>query len=813
MTTYYDDEGNPYESGRPSGPRQSERVAGIPDDLFYDPLTGATYDMTPGTTYTPDSGGGWGGGGGGTIDYTDSDARIQLANEYDLWMGDGWAASHPEVIEYAYERSWGADAIRMDCVDRGANSVYANSVWAYIRSQVGDVSASVVQSLMRSGAYKDSNFESYIAPQYSGSSILTNRQSDDYVELWNQYTAGKAITWTAEQKLQEIANTYGYTADGYAEWERWLRTTDSANAGNYGAAKRSAITEVFTSILQRQPTDEEISKTSDWMNLVSGPIGSLNSSALVERIRQTDEWKAKYEFKPDYMDETEWLATSDSFQAVGNWYFNDTPFGGDNFQYTDQEIAQLINEDWTTGSLISYYQAVEESKYDKAVYGPLLEDVFGQSFSDEEWFALANGGEGSGELRAELVQGQHLSSFKEAFVDLYGREPTPSEYSSMAEDWVSPDQMKRDFAAGQMAEAMYPEISNLLSSTLGESISLDDLKNLALGRAGSGALNAKIAEARRLDQYTEVYQDIYGRDPSPAELKASADEFSTPAQMRRDNSAGLQAEENLPETNELLEETMGVSTSADELKNVYLERAGTGSFRAMLVEARNRLEFREAYRQVHGRDENGEWIDPTPEDYERITNEFISPTELLREHQAKLSVAEMYPEISELMMRIYGRSITEDELIDMALGRDGAGELKAFINEAEKLDRYRWVHEQYYGVEPTPDDYAKYAGYSGVDELQWEIATNERIAEYSDTIKSDFKIGMDIDITDDDIRLMMGEQKGYGELRSQWAEAKKRRSKAENAEQAAHDAEKVNIAYRADETGGFRASLPGLATL
>ena len=52
MPTYYDENGKPYVSDRPSGPNQTERVSGVPDDIFYDPLTGAYYDVTPGWAST-----------------------------------------------------------------------------------------------------------------------------------------------------------------------------------------------------------------------------------------------------------------------------------------------------------------------------------------------------------------------------------------------------------------------------------------------------------------------------------------------------------------------------------------------------------------------------------------------------------------------------------------------------------------------------------------------------------------------------------------------------------------------------------------
>lgn len=634
MPTYYDENGKPYVSDRPSGPNQTERVSGVPDDIFYDPLTGAYYDVTPGWTSTnvstqTSSGGGSGsyGGGSGSIDYTDSAARQAVAREYDLWMGDGWAAAHPDVVSYAYERRWGVDDIMSDAVGRGANSAYANGVWQYIRSKCGDISASQVQAIMQSGVWKDTTrFEQYVAPQYSGSSILTNRQSDSFVRLWEDYTAGKPMTWTAEQKLQEIANTYGFTPEGQAAWENWLTTTQSANAGNYGAQKRSVVRSVFMDIMHREPTAEELAQGSEWMDLITGPMGSLNTAAFAERLRATPEYQEMYKYKPGYMSEAEWWQNKAAFDSVGNWYFNDTPFTGPGFQYTDEEIGQLINEGWTPSGLQNYYTAVELSVTNKAVYDPILQEAFGAGFSDDEWFTLSNGGQGSGALKAKLIQAQ------------------------------------------------------------------------------------------------------------------------------------------------------------------------------------GRVEFREAYRQVFG-------SDPGPADYDRITNQFVSPSELIREYQAINSAAEMYPEVSDLLQRVYGMSVTEDDLKDMALGRAGTGDLRALINEAQKLDSYRWIHKQYYGAEPTPADYAKYAGYAGPDELQWEIVTQERIGEYSDVIKEDFKIGLGLDIADDDIFTMLGEQEGYGELRAEWTKAKKKRKDVEEGEKGAHRGEKVNIAYQEDPLGGFRTALPGLANL
>ncbi len=296
-------------------------------------------------------------------------------------------------------------------------------------------------------------------------------------------------------------------------------------------------------------------------------------------------------------------------------------------------------------------------------------------------------------------------------------------------------------------------------------------------------------------------------------------EFVTPEEMAECIRLGLDASDIIRETgwlndvdymagtlNPIMEQTMGYAFTRDELYAMASGALGAGKLRALAVEAQNRANYAEAYWRVFG-------TTPSPEDYERVSTEFVSPAALIMEYQARNSAEEMYPEVSELLSRVFGRTISKEQLKDMALGRAGTGELRAFIKEAEKLDNYRWIHKQYFGVEPTPADYARYAGYASPDELQWEIVTQERIGEYSDVIREDFKIGLGLDISDADIFTMMGEQQGYGELRGRWTEAKKKRKEAEDAEKAARSGEKVTIAYQRGEQGGFQVSLPGLGEL
>jgi peptidoglycan hydrolase-like protein with peptidoglycan-binding domain len=261
--------------------------------------------------------------------------------------------------------------------------------------------------------------------------------------------------------------------------------------------------------------------------------------------------------------------------------------------------------------------------------------------------------------------------------------------------------------------------------------------------------------------------------------------------------------------NPILQEAFGTTFTDDDWYTLANGGVGSGALKSQLVEAQNRVQFREAYRQVFG-------SDPAPADYDRITDDFISPSELIREVQALNSVDEIYADTNALMQRVYGDGVTKDELIDVVLGRANTGELKALINTATKLDQFTWMHEQYTGQTATPDDYAKYAGYTGPAELQWEIVTNEAISQNRDTIKEAWTAAYPDQpmITDEELKTLYGEQEGYGSISAKVKAAQKIQGEKKQAEDWARSgAQQADIGYKAGASGGFQTSAPGLAAL
>jgi len=64
-------------------------------------------------------------------------------------------------------------------------------------------------------------------------------------------------------------------------------------------------------------------------------------------------------------------------------------------------------------------------------------------------------------------------------------------------------------------------------------------------------------------------------------------------------------------------------------------------------------------------------------------------------------------------MRVYGEHADKNMLRLVAQGAKGSGAYEAKMTLAEELDRYRWTYKSYYKTEPTPADYARFAGYAG----------------------------------------------------------------------------------------------------
>jgi hypothetical protein len=548
-------------------------------------------------------------------------------------------------------------------------------------------------------------------------------------------------------KLNEIVKTYGYSPEAEAAWVSWVKTTDSAATGNWGAEHRAGIQDMVSGILGRNATADELA--------VNSPYWNLNEAAMMEKMRETPEYQAIYGGKPAWVSEADWISAGISFNDVMRRRYGDSII-----QNPDGSLTFPEGPYWTqpntnplppvvapsTTKVTPEWKPLSMSQWQSDLAG------FGITFADGKY----------------TMNGQEISAD-----DVLNYLPENTYYRDSS-----------GFHYVQTEGAIDPRTGK---ATTGPTVA-----------APASSITAQPAVG--LSQFGISYMNN----------SMLADAFLhgyTPAMMENDFALIEKAAEYEGIYGSIVEEAFGGSGGIDWKKVVNPIAEGSGAMRARLMEAQNRVAYRETYRQIFG-------ADPDPSDYDRITQQFVSPGEMLREHQAIESADEMYEEANDLLMRVYGQGVSKDELKDMVLGRPNSGELKALINQATKLDAYTWLHKQYYDTDPTPDDYAKYAGYTGPAELQWEIVTHEKVSEMRETVNEALvKAGYDA-FTDEELTTMYGEQEGYGDLLSVYRKASKKATEVDQAEDWQYNgAEMVDIGYTRADQGGFKTSAPGLADL
>jgi len=305
--------------------------------------------------------------------------------------------------------------------------------------------------------------------------------------------------------------------------------------------------------------------------------------------------------------------------------------------------------------------------------------------------------------------------------------------------------------------------------------------------------DADIAQMRAQLGFTEdqvppgVYQEEDGRYYSY--IGASWD--YTSQQIRDWVDAGVSPEElhnyyiwtedawaNLPTMNEL-GEAIGRVYSYDDAFSYISNGEGSGRIRAELQQAQKRRTFDDAFFLYNGRM-------PTLEDYEMLENTYPSANvygQVMAAHEYALSE---FDSVDELLMRVYGEHADMGMLEDLALGAENSGLYKAKLQLATELDRYRWEWKSYFKVEPTPDDYARFANYAGVEELSKELRVRELVTQRGPSVKNaynDYWVPLGYEpMDDDDVETLVGEYQGYGAVearlqiaedhQSQWRQAR-----------------------------------------
>jgi peptidoglycan hydrolase-like protein with peptidoglycan-binding domain len=330
-----------------------------------------------------------------------------------------------------------------------------------------------------------------------------------------------------------------------------------------------------------------------YWNEIGGLLGQQNTAAFLESLRATDEYKTTFAAKTPDQSETDFLAWRDSMNTVGNWYFNDTPgVGGATANnaftgFTTEELTRMNADGWTASGLQNYYQAVEQAAYNKDIYNPILEEAFGTSFTDDEWYAVANGGTGSGVLKAKLVEAQNRVQFREAYRQVFGTDPAPADYDRITNEYISPAELIREQQAIQSVDAMYDQTNELMTRVYGNGVTKDELIDMVMKRSGSGELDALLTQATKLDQYTWIFKQQNGTDPTPADYAKYAG-YTGPAELQWEITTQEAMSQNRDVINEALIAVGEAPLTDAELKTLYGEQAGYGTIAAKVTAAKKK---------------------------------------------------------------------------------------------------------------------------------------------------------------------------------------------------------------------------------
>ena len=396
-----------------------------------------------------------------------------------------------------------------------------------------------------------------------------------FTDTWEQKT-GIPLTYTARLKRDEAVKL------GWSEiqWVAWVEGTDSYKNGTEMAGmKMNTINRLqdlwgFGAVDEKLLADPDYVQNTVWaalgknpsLNVVddwarkqpeylTGPkastdrgnlrafIGGLlrvpvgeelltgliqkgyNQAQVYEILRGTSTYKERYGYMPAWMDEGTFNAYYDAYAEEGRRYF------GNDFAYTPQQIGEFLTQGIYPTELRNRNIWTEDAWADL----PGMNDLgkaLGKTYSFDDAYLVASGGQGSGKIRAELIEAQNLRAFDTVFQLYNNRMPSPGDYAYLRENFLSPAVYAGMMKAKEDADAMFPSVDALFRRVYGYGADLSKLQAVAQGAQGSGAYSALIQAAEELDRYRLVWKNYTEDEPTPQQYAEWAG-FAGPEELAK----------------------------------------------------------------------------------------------------------------------------------------------------------------------------------------------------------------------------------------------------------------------------------------
>jgi hypothetical protein len=417
-------------------------------------------------------------------------------------------------------------------------------------------------------------------------------------------------------------------------------------------------------------------------------------------------------------------------------------------------------------------------------------------------------------------------NLRDAFIDIMMIAPTPDALDAWLISGMTPYQLIQQLRETPTYKAMYAMKPDWMSEQtwMATGQAYNAVGRWYFGNAGvKQYYTAEELDELRVRQAISpdsipngVYRDEDGNyytyagaswDFSTEQIRFWIDNGITPEELHSYYVWTEDANANLPNMN-FLGEAIGRQYTFDDAYILMSGAAGSGLIRAQLQQAELRRRFDEAFFIYNGRM-------PTLEDYEWLEANFPNASAYARIMSAEEDAKANFREVDELLMRVFGEHADLEMLKKVALGSADSGVYESKIQLATELDRYRWEFKSYYKVEPTPEDYARFAGYAGPQELAKELEVRELIQARGPSLQKIYNqywvpLGYE-SMDDDDVETLVGKYEGWGAIEARMTMAEQHKSQWINAREQAfyYGAAYSPVSY--PEFGGVM--LPGLRNL
>lgn len=300
--------------------------------------------------------------------------------------------------------------------------------------------------------------------------------------------------------------------------EEWARSQPEYMQGPGAASDKETLRNFYATIM-RAPIKEDY--------LDSLVRAGTTTDQLIQILRQTDEYKAYFAGKPSWMTETEFVAQKMTFNVVGADYFNNP-----DYQYSPEQLSFFMEHGITPSELGQRYAWTEAATAELA-HDNWLGEAIGKSYTQADIYAMVSGAEGSGQMKADLLEAQNRRNFDESFKMYTGRMPTEADYQYLRDNYVSPNEYAARMHAVETAVTQFANYDKIFRRVYGFGADMTKLQDVAMGAEGSGAYQALMDAAEELDRYTLVWRQYSnGVDPTPSQYAQWAG-FAGPEELQK----------------------------------------------------------------------------------------------------------------------------------------------------------------------------------------------------------------------------------------------------------------------------------------